>query len=182
VLWRICWIHPFEDGNGRTVRAASYLVLSMRLGFELPGKLPIPARIKHAPIADMRALEAADAAWSRGVLDVSAMQRTGSSMRVSLPWCGHPSVSMTSPVVFANATVSARPRTAARSAYPASSLSSERRRRTRRVPLQRGSFIGDSSDGMSSTASTMCSRATSAQLFAAASFRSRLFRKPARRR
>jgi len=74
VLWRICWIHPFEDGNGRTARAASYLVLSVRLGFELPGRLPIPARIKHAPIAYMRALEAADAAWSRGILDVSKMQ------------------------------------------------------------------------------------------------------------
>ena len=74
VLWRICWIHPFEDGNGRTARAASYLVLSVRLGFELPGRLPIPARIKHAPIAYTRALEAADAAWSRGLLDVSVMQ------------------------------------------------------------------------------------------------------------
>ena len=74
VLWRICWIHPFDDGNGRTARAASYLVLSVRLGFELPGTLPIPARIKHAPIAYMRALESADAAWARGVLDVSAMQ------------------------------------------------------------------------------------------------------------
>jgi Fic family protein len=25
VLWRLSWIHPFEDGNGRTARAASYL-------------------------------------------------------------------------------------------------------------------------------------------------------------
>ena len=74
VLWRICWIHPFDDGNGRTARAVSYLVLSVRLGFELPGRLPIPARIKHAPIAYTRALEAADAAWSRRVLDVSLMQ------------------------------------------------------------------------------------------------------------
>jgi Fic family protein len=74
VLWRVCWIHPFEDGNGRTARAASYLVLSVRLGFELPGKLPIPARIKHAPLAYLHALEAADAAWVRGVLDVSVLQ------------------------------------------------------------------------------------------------------------
>lgn len=75
VLWRICWIHPFEDGNGRTARAASYLVLSVRLGFELPGRLPIPARIKHAPIAYTRALEAADAAWAGGVLDLSVMEK-----------------------------------------------------------------------------------------------------------
>jgi Fic family protein len=39
VLWRICWIHPFDDGNGRTARAASYLALSVRLGFE-PGGEP----------------------------------------------------------------------------------------------------------------------------------------------
>jgi Fic family protein len=75
ILWRICWIHPFDDGNGRTARAVSYLVLSVRLGFELPGRLPIPARIKHAPIAYTRALEAADAAWASRVIDVSEMQQ-----------------------------------------------------------------------------------------------------------
>lgn len=75
ILWRVCWIHPFDDGNGRTARAASYLVLSVRLGFELPGRLPIPARIKHAPIAYTRALEAADASWAAGVLDVSELTR-----------------------------------------------------------------------------------------------------------
>ena len=57
-------------------RAASYLVLSARLGFELPGRLPTPARIKHAPIAYTRALEAADAACAVGVLDVSALKNS----------------------------------------------------------------------------------------------------------
>jgi Fic family protein len=74
ILWRICWVHPFEDGNGWTARAVSYLVLSQRLGMELPGKHPIPQRIKYAPIAYQRALEAADAAWARKVLDVSVLQ------------------------------------------------------------------------------------------------------------
>lgn len=74
VLWRICWIHPFDDGNGRTARAASYLVLCIRLEQELPGALPIPSRIKHAPRAYVRALEAADAAWASGHLDVSVLQ------------------------------------------------------------------------------------------------------------
>src|SRR6185312_15970138 len=27
VLWRLNWIHPFADGNGRTARAAAYLVM-----------------------------------------------------------------------------------------------------------------------------------------------------------
>lgn len=32
LLWRLNWIHPFVDGNGRTARALSYLVLCIRLG------------------------------------------------------------------------------------------------------------------------------------------------------
>jgi Fic family protein len=31
VLWRMNWIHPFADGNGRTARALSYVVLSIKL-------------------------------------------------------------------------------------------------------------------------------------------------------
>lgn len=75
ILWRLCWIHPFEDGNGRTARAVSYLVLSLALNAELPGSQPIPARMKVAPIAYRRALEAADAAWSQGQVDVSEMEK-----------------------------------------------------------------------------------------------------------
>jgi Fic family protein len=35
-MWRINWIHPFENGNGRTARAASYLVLCAKYGGLLP--------------------------------------------------------------------------------------------------------------------------------------------------
>lgn len=31
VLWKMNWIHPFADGNGRTARAVSYVVLSIKL-------------------------------------------------------------------------------------------------------------------------------------------------------
>jgi Fic family protein len=74
ILWRICWIHPFDDGNGRTARAMSYLALSLRLGFELPGTPTIPQRIKYAPRAFYRALEAADRSWLQNRLDVSELQ------------------------------------------------------------------------------------------------------------
>ncbi|MGO9060333.1 MAG: Fic family protein [Candidatus Binataceae bacterium] len=37
LMWRINWIHPFDDGNGRTSRMASYVLLCIRLGYELPG-------------------------------------------------------------------------------------------------------------------------------------------------
>jgi len=31
LLWKLNWIHPFADGNGRTARAVSYLVMSIKL-------------------------------------------------------------------------------------------------------------------------------------------------------
>jgi fido (protein-threonine AMPylation protein) len=37
VLWRLNWIHPFADGNGRTARAVSYLVMCMKMGCRIPG-------------------------------------------------------------------------------------------------------------------------------------------------
>lgn len=37
-MWRINWIHPFENGNGRTARAASYLVLCAKYGGLLPAR------------------------------------------------------------------------------------------------------------------------------------------------
>jgi Fic family protein len=30
VMWRLNWVHPFADGNGRTARITSYVVLSIR--------------------------------------------------------------------------------------------------------------------------------------------------------
>src|SRR5437763_12836601 len=45
VLWRLNWIHPFTDGNGRTARAVAYLVLCVRLGYRLPGTKTIPELI-----------------------------------------------------------------------------------------------------------------------------------------
>ncbi|MDE2790861.1 MAG: Fic family protein [Paracoccaceae bacterium] len=32
VLWRLNWIHPFVNGNGRTARAASYFVFCLQVG------------------------------------------------------------------------------------------------------------------------------------------------------
>lgn len=36
-LWRINWIHPFKNGNGRTARGFCYSCLCARLGVILPG-------------------------------------------------------------------------------------------------------------------------------------------------
>src|ERR1700743_104113 len=45
VMWRLNWIHPFTDGNGRTSRAVSYLVLCTRVGYLLPGEQTVPGLI-----------------------------------------------------------------------------------------------------------------------------------------
>jgi hypothetical protein len=45
VLWKMNWIHPFADGNGRTARAISYVVLSIKLDSLLPGTPTIPEQL-----------------------------------------------------------------------------------------------------------------------------------------
>ena len=74
VMWRLNWIHPFVDGNGRTTRALSYYVLCAKLGFHIPGVTTVPEMIAGDKQPYYRALEAADAAGKDGVVDVSAME------------------------------------------------------------------------------------------------------------
>jgi len=74
VMWRLNWIHPFEDGNGRTSRAASYLVMCVRLKAELPGTPTVPDLIAANKDPYYRALEAADKGSSGSTIDVSAME------------------------------------------------------------------------------------------------------------
>ena len=75
VMWRHNWIHPFTDGNGRTSRMLSYIVLSVLLGYELPGSPTIPELIQNDRSTYFEALESADAADRSGTLDVSAMEK-----------------------------------------------------------------------------------------------------------
>jgi Fic family protein len=74
VLWRLNWIHPFVDGNGRTSRAVSYFVLCMKSGNVLPGKKTIPEQIANNKSPYYRALEAADEEWAKGRLDLSELE------------------------------------------------------------------------------------------------------------
>lgn len=73
-LWRMNWIHPFVDGNGRTARAISYLVLCVRIGYRLPGIKTIPEQIAKDKNPYYSALEAADKADAASRLDVSKME------------------------------------------------------------------------------------------------------------
>jgi Fic family protein len=74
VMWRLNWIHPFADGNGRTSRVVSYVVLSIRAGAILPGMPTIPDQIVDNRKPYFDALEAADAACRDGRIDVSKME------------------------------------------------------------------------------------------------------------
>ena len=74
-LWKLNWIHPFTDGNGRTARAFSYLLLCLRLGYRLPGSKTIPAQIARDKNPYYRALEAADKEWESKKLDLSALEK-----------------------------------------------------------------------------------------------------------
>jgi len=80
VLWKMNWIHPFADGNGRTARAASYVVLSIKLDSLLPGTPTIPEQIASNKDPYYKALEAADKAWATGKVDVSALEGLLSDM------------------------------------------------------------------------------------------------------
>jgi Fic family protein len=80
VMWRLNWIHPFTDGNGRTARAASYLVLCLRIGYLLPGKKTIPDQISDDKTPYYKALESADQAYLEGRIDLSAMEELLSGM------------------------------------------------------------------------------------------------------
>lgn len=73
-MWRLNWIHPFADGNGRTSRIVSYVVLCIKLGYPLPGTPTIPDQIVDNRTPYFDALDAADEAWKGNQIDVSAME------------------------------------------------------------------------------------------------------------
>ena len=59
VLWRLNWIHPFEDGNGRTSRALCHLLFCIHSRSEVP---PFATRILQEKVKYYRCLSEADLA------------------------------------------------------------------------------------------------------------------------
>jgi len=72
-LWRMNWIHPFVEGNGRTARAACYYLICMRHGRLLPGNKIVPERIRENRGPYYEALAEADKHWADGHFNVSAL-------------------------------------------------------------------------------------------------------------
>lgn len=75
VLWKLNWIHPFSDGNGRTARAVAYVVLSAKLDSLLPGSPTIPEQIASDKRPYYEALESADFALKQDNIDVSELEK-----------------------------------------------------------------------------------------------------------
>jgi Fic family protein len=73
-LWRLNWIHPFIEGNGRTARATCYYLMCVRHGALLPGRKILPERIRENRHGYESALRAADEAWEEGHLDFTGME------------------------------------------------------------------------------------------------------------
>lgn len=64
-LWRITWIHPFRDGNGRTANLFAYACLCVKLGALLPDTSTVVDQILSDHAACEKALRAADRAFAR---------------------------------------------------------------------------------------------------------------------
>ena len=73
-LWRLNWIHPFIEGNGRTARAVCYYLLCVRTGSLLPGLKIVPERIRESRIQYVEALREVDRHWDAGNLELAPME------------------------------------------------------------------------------------------------------------
>jgi len=73
VLWRLNYIHPFINGNGRTARAACYFILCVASGGWLRGRQILPELLRRERDDLCSALESADASWAKRELDLTAL-------------------------------------------------------------------------------------------------------------
>src|SRR5690606_38819391 len=75
LMWRLNWIHPFEDGNGRVSRALAEIGLCVGLGTEPAGPPTITTLIVRHRSEYLDGLAAADQAEPRdGSPDVGRLE------------------------------------------------------------------------------------------------------------
>lgn len=75
IMWKLNWIHPFADGNGRTSRAVSYMILCIGMNSVLPGVPSIPDQISSDKTPYYSALETADKTFKENdIADLSDME------------------------------------------------------------------------------------------------------------
>lgn len=73
VLWRLNYIHPFINGNGRTARAACYFVLCVKSDGWLSGDIILPELIRRERDRYVEALRKTDESITDGELDISKL-------------------------------------------------------------------------------------------------------------
>lgn len=73
VLWRMNYIHPFINGNGRTARATAYFILCCKVGGWLPGAKILPELLRENRNEYVIALQRADESYQSGSLDISVL-------------------------------------------------------------------------------------------------------------
>ena len=64
-LWRFNWIHPFRNGNGRTARELSYLVLSVKFGGVIPKENSIIEQIMSQKLVFEHVLSQCDVGFAQ---------------------------------------------------------------------------------------------------------------------
>lgn len=73
-LWRLNYIHPFINGNGRTARAAAYYILCLSAGTWLPGEVILPELLRRNRGEYVEALRHADKIYhDTGVVDIEPL-------------------------------------------------------------------------------------------------------------
>lgn len=74
LLWKINWVHPFKNGNGRTARAFCYACICLKFGFVLPGTTTLIELIMQNRGEYQSALRVADLSFQEtGTADLTAM-------------------------------------------------------------------------------------------------------------
>lgn len=74
VLWRINYVHPFVNGNGRTARAICYYVLCLKAQGWLAGAPILPELIRANRASYVTALQHGHTTFEAGNLDLTLLQ------------------------------------------------------------------------------------------------------------
>lgn len=72
-LWRLNYIHPFINGNGRTARIVAYYILCLRSGGLIGGKVSLPELLRRDRSDYVAALQKVDASLKAGALDLTEL-------------------------------------------------------------------------------------------------------------
>lgn len=74
LLWKINWVHPFKNGNGRTARAFCYACVALKYGFILPGTSTLIELVMQNRMQYQEVLKHADDSFAAtGAADLGPM-------------------------------------------------------------------------------------------------------------